>query len=596
MDPDSNGTDVRFHILDRGSSMWEEIHKGGTDMPLANYGWPTREGPCQRGSNRKCFMGTKYRLKTDEPLYYYPHIRHILLNGGIVDDLQPQKGELSAGVFVPHSAGWPSSYRFLFYDKVAEIIFNLIPNSRQACPTCAPPIPAFTNTTFSNSFQNVIDMTFFGQHKSLYVITFNSYDGCQIWNVRFTGKTNQHTLPVAKIQIQNSTGINRETITFDPGNDTQHAVAYYWDFGDGFTSAKKRPTHTYKSIGNYRVILFIKNKDGIVTQDISMIFVNWLLYVFILIPSWGGRFAAGQSLSMIGGVDTPIGDFIPDSQLYWEVRLRRTLDNYFQYRTLFERTPGNNLKALPLPGPEDFLAAKNSHLEVLLTAVNKDGFTTTESVAIYPVLSDILITSVPPGLEVLVDDYLIVTPKLITTWQNHTLRLEVMDQPPFVFQSWSDGGSRSRTYFVSTAARPNYPNPIISVKFNDTSKMLKSKIRQCSKSRQCGLCEGHCQNDAVCQDDLVCYRKGGRRHVVPGCVGMDQSNTDWCTYRNATSNVLLVPKPRDCGRCEGHCQRNSDCGGSLVCFHKGGHNRSVPGCLGLDRSNTDWCTITTIAE
>jgi PKD domain len=297
--------------------MWEEIHRGGTDMPLANYGWPTREGPCQRGSFRKCFVGSKQPSKIEEPLYYYPHIRHVLLNGGVVDEIQPQKGELSTGVFVPQEAGWPSSYRFLFYDKVAETIFHLIPNARQACPTCAPPNPAFSNTIFSDAFHNVIDMSFFGQYKELYVTTCNSYDGCRLWNVQFKGNANHHRLPVAAIQIQNRTGDYQETISFDAGNGTKNAVAYYWDFGDGLTSTRKRPTHTYKSIGNYPITLFIKDKDGIVTQDIYMIFVNWLLYVFILIPSWGGRFAVGQALSLVGGVDTPIGDFLPDSQLFW---------------------------------------------------------------------------------------------------------------------------------------------------------------------------------------------------------------------------------------------------------------------------------------
>jgi hypothetical protein len=310
----------------------------------------------------------------------------------------------------------------------------------------------------------------------------------------------------------------------------------------------------------------------------------------ILTPDWGGRFEVGKSYNLVGYVDD-----VDESIMFWEVKISRIGMNYS--RTLLERTAGNHISVNPVPGPEDFNAAKNSYLEIIMTSMNKAGLTSKESLVIFPTLSDVLITSVPPGLEVLVDDMLIVTPKLITTWKNHTLRLEALDQPPFYFQSWSDGGLRSRTFFVPTAAIPNKPKPSISVTFVDKSLSLKPKIRDCSTSQKCGLCEGHCQNDFECQGDLICFRKGGRGHVVPGCVGIDKSNTDWCTYPNATSSVSLFPKTRDCsasrpcGRCEGHCQNSLECQGSLVCFQGGGRGKYVPGCDGWDKSNTDWCTI-----
>jgi hypothetical protein len=301
----------------------------------------------------------------------------------------------------------------------------------------------------------------------------------------------------------------------------------------------------------------------------------------------------GQSLQLIGNSED--SEEVPNSQMFWDVRLVRIGEGF--YRTLLERTAGNNLNILPAPGPEDLKAVKNSYLEVTMTAMNKGGLTSAESIAIYPTLSDILITSSPPGLEVLVDDFLITTPKLITTWKNHTMRLEALDQPPFYFQSWSDGGPRSRTYFVSTAAMIGRPNPTISVTFSDKSLPLKSKTRDCSTSKKCSNCEGHCQNDSECQGELVCFRKGGRGRVVPGCIGMDKSNTDWCTLPNATRTVSLVPKTRECsesrpcGRCEGHCQSKKECQGSLVCFQNGGRGKYIPGCSGFDESNTDWCTI-----
>jgi hypothetical protein len=41
-----------------------------------------------------------------------------------------------------------------------------------------------------------------------------------------------------------------------------------------------------------------------------------------------------------------------------------------------------------------------------------------------------------------------VTPATIVAWQNQNLKLEVVDQGAFVFQSWNIGGPRQRTYLV----------------------------------------------------------------------------------------------------------------------------------------------------
>ena len=39
-------------------------------------------------------------------------------------------------------------------------------------------------------------------------------------------------------------------------------VAWHWDFGDGYTSSKRNPTHKYEKIGEYAVKLTVKDDDG----------------------------------------------------------------------------------------------------------------------------------------------------------------------------------------------------------------------------------------------------------------------------------------------------------------------------------------------
>jgi len=135
---------------------------------------------------------------------------------------------------------------------------------------------------------------------------------------------------------------------------------------------------------------------------------------------------------------------------------------------------------------------------------------------------------------------------------------------------------------------------------------------KCSAASMCGRCEGHCQTTGECQGSLVCFKKGGRDKAVPGCLGIDGSNTDWCTVEESSPDTPIPPTPSPetptlpiqgsiplvvprecsassmCGRCEGHCQNTGECQGSLVCFKKGGRGKAVPGCLGIDGSNTDW--------
>lgn len=41
---------------------------------------------------------------------------------------------------------------------------------------------------------------------------------------------------------------------------TNPNATYYWDFGDGFTSANPSPLHTYSSAGAYNVLLFVNNQ------------------------------------------------------------------------------------------------------------------------------------------------------------------------------------------------------------------------------------------------------------------------------------------------------------------------------------------------
>jgi hypothetical protein len=120
-----------------------------------------------------------------------------------------------------------------------------------------------------------------------------------------------------------------------------------------------------------------------------------------------------------------------------------------------------------------------------------------------------------------------------------------------------------------------------------------------------GPCEGDCDTDADCANGLYCFSKpDGVAMEVPGCIGVDSSDTDFCTFKNLNLGVNPIAKPdginlftwkqnppnQKLGPCEGDCDVDEDCLPGLYCFPKAlGQKIDVPGCKGVDTSNTDFC-------
>jgi hypothetical protein len=92
----------------------------------------------------------------------------------------------------------------------------------------------------------------------------------------------------------------------------------------------------------------------------------------------------------------------------------------------------------PGPEPEDYLAATNSYLEIIMYATDSNGLVSETIRNVYPRTVEVCIDSEPQGLEVYVDEYPIKTPLMITSWVNHDLRLRVAAPEGFSFYSWND--------------------------------------------------------------------------------------------------------------------------------------------------------------
>jgi len=99
-------------------------------------------------------------------------------------------------------------------------------------------------------------------------------------------------------------------------------------------------------------------------------------------------------------------------------------------------------------------------------------------------------------------------------------------------------------------------------------------------------CQGDCDGDDDCEGSLLCFQRGATESV-PGCSGEGSLGTDYCFDRRI--NYLYSPLSTfPLGLCEGDCDSDNECEGSLLCFQRA-NDESVPGCPGEGSIGTDYC-------
>jgi len=81
--------------------------------------------------------------------------------------------------------------------------------------------------------------------------------------------------PVAEFSHEPEGGTIHDTVTFiDESRDEDGSILFWeWDFGDGETSSRKDPTHTFEDKGTHRVTLTVEDDDGntdTVTQSVTI--------------------------------------------------------------------------------------------------------------------------------------------------------------------------------------------------------------------------------------------------------------------------------------------------------------------------------------
>ena len=446
---------VKFSVGDVGAQHIESIYYGGTDFKGMNYGWPTYEGVCRPSRMSDCQPNDDPSIIM--PFHWYEHISY------------KEGGCIGGQVFVPEGI-WPSEFKYLFIDFILLKIYSLEENRPDfACEKCSPPLPPTRNTTFYESFKKegehinearMVEM-WFGPYKdtqALYVTKYGNHD--TVLRIRYNGIINKPPRPAFDFEYDGRLSVKFDSsLTTDPDGDD---LKYEWYFGDDSAVVfnQTMPFHRYSLPGEYTATLKVTDTSGQKQEISHTVKVGTTPKVKIISPAKNATFEVGQTLRLKGEAIDSLGNPIPSEQLTWEVRQRHA-DHFHPF---LDPTSGNDFDLYPAPDPEDYIAATNSFLEVILKAEDEYGLSETVSVEVKPHIIMVNVMTEPPGLDLVIDGYGIKAPQTIFSWKGFKLPVTVQDQLPYVFMKWSDGRT-ARTRSFSIYQETNDPPPLVKAIF-----------------------------------------------------------------------------------------------------------------------------------
>ena len=537
---------TEFYINDVGGSKWEEINVAGTHYKGVNYGYRLREGPCKVGEYNDCDkddLSEETILNLVDPIYWYKHDS----NGF---------GAITGGAFVPSNSGWPSEYTntYIYADFIFQNLYVIKRDVTKGCyyPTCNPPEPPFEVDRFYNmsSVGQPTQITFgpsnHGRQIALYYTTWASRGGKNLRRIIYesddtTGQAINNQSPVAFLAVNTTKARIGETVLFNASGsydpDVNDRVTYQWDFGDGtplYTREKEYVTHKYESNGNYDITVTVVDSKGYESSAFVNVDVGeWAPIPMIVQPTEGTKFAVGDKIKLIGWAVDGIGHTLEESSLTWEVRQHHGT----HWHPFLDETTGNNIQIDPAPAPEDFEAATNSYLEVRLTATDAYGYSTTISVELQPMKTNLVFSSFPSGMVLELDGFQVQTPVVAVSWMNHHLKINAPDQDILYFQSWSDGGDRSHTIQVGKS------ESVLVATFSETPIFMGSKGTNAKDD--CVDFFGLCYDNNDCCEDLVC-RLYSILSAERACIGEDDpfvSEPSATSGKPAGSPIFDMAKP-----------------------------------------------------
>ncbi len=389
----------RLYVSDVGDNSWEEVNMISR---AGNYGWPTVEGMCTVNCGN--FI---------DPVHTYFH-----------DDVS----SAVTGGPVYRGDMFPESYqgRYFFADYARGFIKSL---SLNAAGTVGTP------SDFDLSAGSVVDLKE-AYDGSIYYITY--YPG-RLYRISYS---EGNTIPVANAGADKTKGVEPLTVnftsagSFDPDGSP---LTFNWNFGDGTTSTAANPIKTFTVKGAYTVTLHVSDGDNIAEAVPLVIQVGLPPTVRIAAPENNSLWRMGDTIFYTASGIDGAGFDLHDSDFTTEVLFHHDTHTHPFLGPIQSKT---GTFAIPLSGEHD----PDVWFEIMITAHDTNGLSTTERVNIYPVKSLYKVQTNIAGMNINIDGVPTAAPYESLGVVNYQRELEApMFQTVagklYQFESWSDGGA-----------------------------------------------------------------------------------------------------------------------------------------------------------
>jgi glucose/arabinose dehydrogenase len=432
-------------VGDVGWDSWEEINRlvSPTASTVTNFGWPAYEGAGAQPSYQAAGLPLLQPLYTNPalvtaPYYTYAHSAQVVAGDG-----EPTGGSATTGLAFYTGGSYPSQYNgaLFFADYSRNWIWAMLPGAN-GLPDPNNRVSFVANAAAPVNLE-------IGPNGDLFYVGFN--DGI-IHRIQYVSGNRP---PVAAAQASPTSGAPPLTVQFDGSGssdpDPGTTLSYSWDLnGDGAygDSTAVKPTWTYSAAGTYVASLRVTDNGGLSGFASVTIHVgNTAPTAVIDAPLSTLTYQVGQTITFSGHASDPEQGTLPASALTWSVIIHHA-DHTHQYQT-FTGVAGGSFVAPDHEYP--------SYLEVVLTATDSGGLSSTASVSIQPRTVSLTVAANYAGLNVGLNSETLPAPFTRTVILGSTDSLlaptpQTRADGTYVFSSWSDGGAATHTVTAGATA------------------------------------------------------------------------------------------------------------------------------------------------
>ncbi|MCP3097850.1 PQQ-dependent sugar dehydrogenase [Myxococcus sp. K15C18031901] len=406
------GTGTMF-INDVGEGGWEEINRGQAG---ANYGWPMTEGYFTN------------RPGLTQPFFAYPHGSGTAAGNCI-----------AGGTFYnPPIPAFPGAYvgQYFFADYTNDWIARIDPDSG-------------ARSLFATAVAGPVDLDV-GPDGALYYLARGTG---QVGRIAYTA-----SLPPSISQQPANTLVSVGTpATFTVSASGEPPLTYRWQRNGVDIAGATASTYVLNAAqladSGVRFRVVVSNGIGSVTSAEAVLTVtsNKPPVATISTPAVGATYTAATELLFSGSASDQEDGALPPSAMTWSIVFHHDTHTH----PAMPDTSGIASGSWPIPNIGE--SSANVWYRVYLTVRDSVGLTHTTSRDVFPVTVPLTVTSVPGGLQVLMDGRPFPAPHE-TLGVVGVLRSVGVESPQYAngkfwtFSSWSDGGAQSHAFTTPASA------------------------------------------------------------------------------------------------------------------------------------------------